>query len=165
MNNSKLVFARCFLSLAGCLVLLTFGCQGSLKEAEHQERGTVSGMEHQESDLTEADVSQPYEIFEEPKNGLIRVSIPKDGLPFAEVVRQLAEKTGQSFVYDSDKTRDRKMHMIGTKEFEKVDLLSFAEVLFFSHDFAFIPKGPPESEVILIEYVKTGCSLGRSLDR
>ncbi len=86
-------------------------------------------------------------------------ALSKDGMEFEKFVQLAAQLTGKTFVYDARRINNKKINMIGQKILKQEDLVSFLQVLFFAHDMAIVPIGPPETEVLMIEDVKTSQSL------
>ncbi len=86
-------------------------------------------------------------------------ALSKDGMPFEKFVQLASQLTGKAFVYDSRRIQNKKINMIGKKVLKREDLVSFLQVLFYSHEMAIVPVGPPETEVLMIEDIKTSQSL------
>jgi general secretion pathway protein D len=87
------------------------------------------------------------------------VNFSKEGILFEDFVQTAADLLDVSFVYDQRKVQSKRFNMIGKKPVKKADLFSFFQTIFFAHDMAVVPLGPPEAEVLLIEDVKTSAIL------
>jgi general secretion pathway protein D len=86
-------------------------------------------------------------------------ALSKEGMKFEKFVQLASQLTGKAFVYDVRRIQNKTINMVGKKVLKKEDIVSFLQVLFYSHDMAIVPVGPPETEVLMIEDVKTSQSL------
>ncbi|MCB9832434.1 MAG: hypothetical protein H6807_08160 [Planctomycetes bacterium] len=83
--------------------------------------------------------------------------IGKEGMKFEAFVEMAATLTGKTFVYDSRRLngQNKVINMIGVKRVKEEDLMNFLQILFFTHNMAIMPIGPPETEVFLIDDIQT----------
>ncbi|HGY91076.1 MAG TPA: hypothetical protein ENK43_07880 [Planctomycetes bacterium] len=92
-------------------------------------------------------------------NNMITFRLQPEGVPLEKFVASASVITGKTFVFDPRRLSGKVINMIGTKKVAEEDVFSFLQVLFFAHDLAVLPIGPPETEVLLIEDIKTSQSL------
>lgn len=131
-----------------CMALVTMMLAAACAAASSTENGEGS----------ETNKSMSQWVTELP-DGRIKFGLPQEGVPFETFVKGMSEYTGKIFLYDVTEVQHEKISMIGTKILGKKDLISFLQVLFFTHDMAIVPIDDGENEVLMLENVKTVSSI------
>ena len=154
----------------GLSMTLTWGACGSGDEggARSEPSDGAGAATAQEGDAVSAPADPPEGtegsdvpfVIEKDDAGFLTFDFPKDGLDFEEFVKEASRATGREFVYDVRRIATKSFNMIGTKRVHEGDFFKFLQVLFFAHDMAVVPIGPPDAEVLLIEDIKTSSSSG-----